>query len=182
MYKISYIGDGITSEFAFAFTFFQKADVHVAIDNVLLDSNNYDVNPNDYFDGGTVQLLTPLSDGSTIDIFRKISLSRTVDYQPTVKIDPESLNSDFNFLLAAFQDFSEIEIDLTEWKNIHDNVVSMMEYTNSVITDKLGGGAVLGLYNNLLSVLNDALPTLINDYGSITEVASSENNDDYGLL
>ena len=35
MYKISYTGDGATTEFPFAFSFFQNADVHVAIDEVL---------------------------------------------------------------------------------------------------------------------------------------------------
>ena len=57
-----------------------------------------------------------------------------------------------------------------------------MEYTNRVIEDKLSGGAVLGLYRNLLSVLSNALPVLINDYGLITEMAPNENNDDYGIL
>lgn len=182
MYKISYVADGETTEFSFVFPFFQNADIRVAIDNIVLNTENYSVNPNANFDGGNIIFLTPPATDSVIDIFRKISLTRTVDYQPTVKIDPESLNSDFNFLLAAFQDFNEIEIDLAQWQNIHDNVLSFLEYTNLLIQDKIGGGAVLGLYNNLLSVLNNALPTLINDYGSITESAIGENNDDYGLL
>ena len=33
MYKVSYTGDGQTTEFVFVFPFFQVADVHVAIDN-----------------------------------------------------------------------------------------------------------------------------------------------------
>ena len=57
-----------------------------------------------------------------------------------------------------------------------------MNYVLQTIEDKLSGGAVLGLYNNLLSVLNNALPNLINDYGSVTEEAPNENNDDYGSV
>ena len=181
MYKRSYITDGTTTEFAFSFPFFQVADICVAIDNNMYDGS-YTVIPNDDFSGGNVVFdIAPGSD-SQLDIFRRISLSRVIDYQPIQKIDPEDLNSDFNFLLAAFQDLRAVDIDLTEWQNRHDNIKSLMDYTNSVIEDKLSGGGVLGLYRNLLSVLDNALPVLINDYGSITDVAPNENRDDYGIL
>ncbi|MBR5904099.1 MAG: hypothetical protein IKZ49_01030 [Alphaproteobacteria bacterium] len=182
MYKISYIGDGDETEFVFAFPFFQEADVKVAIDNVVLSEEEYDVNPDDDFNGGLVVFNTPPDDGAVIDIFRQISLNRIIDYQPTAKIDPEDLNSDFNFLVAAFQDLRNIDIDLSQWANIHDTLLSKVNYTLSLIEDKMSGGAVLGLYNNLLNVLNGALPLLINDYGSVTESAGYENNDDYGSI
>lgn len=183
MYKISYVADGATTEFAFSFPFFQCADVCVAIDEVVGDENhNFAVMPNADFSGGNIVFdVAPVAD-TKIDIFRQISLSRTIDYQPTKKIDPEDLNADFNFLLAAFQDLHQIDIDITQWQNKHDNIKNLMDYTNQVISDKLSGGAVLGLYRNLLSVLENALPKLINDYGLITEAAPNENNDDYGLL
>lgn len=181
MYKVSYTGDGITTEYVFAFPFFQVADVHVALDESD-ETTGYSVVPNDDFTGGRVIFeIAPESDVK-IDIFRQISLSRVIDYQPTDKIDPEDLNSDFNFLLAAFQDLRTVDVDLSSWKNTHDNVVNFLNYTLSVVEDKLSGGGVLGLYNNLLSVLSSALPELINDYGSITEPASGENSDDYGVL
>ena len=182
MYKISYVGDGTTSEFLFAFPFFQDADIRVAIDEKVISDNLYSVYANDDFDGGKVIFSNVPSEGSKIDIFRQISLARVVDYQPTSKIDPESLNSDFNFLLEAFKDLHSIDINLTEWANTHDNVMNFLNYNLQVIEDKLSGGSVLGLYNNLLSVLDNALPKLINDYGSITEPAPNETKDDYGLL
>ena len=131
--------------------------------------------------GNIVFDIAPVAD-TRIDIFRQISLSRTIDYQPTAQIDPEDLNSDFNFLLSAFQDLHSVNIDLSEWANRHDNIKSLIDYTHSVISDKLSGGAVLGLYRNLVSVLENALPKLINDYGHITEPAPNENRDDYGIL
>lgn len=182
MYKISYNGDGQTAEFLFAFPFFQTADVRVAIDDAILDTTQYSVLANDDMDGGTVMVATPPASGARIDIFRQISLSRVVDYQPTAKIDPENLNSDFNFLLEAFKDLHAIDIDLSQWANTHDSVKNFLEYNLKVIEDKLSGGGVMGLYNNLVSVLANALPTLINDYGSITEPAPNENRDDYGIL
>lgn len=181
MYKVSYTGDGATTEYIFAFPFFQVADVHVALDNAEI-SAGYTVVPNDDFTGGRVIFTSAPGNDTQIDIFRQISLSRVIDYQPTDKIDPEDLNDDFNFLLAAFQDLRAVDVDLSSWANTYDNVINFLNYTLGVVQDKLSGGGVLGLYNNLVSVLASALPTLINDYGSITESATGENNDDYGVL
>lgn len=183
MYKISYVADGATTEFAFSFPFFQNADVRVAINDIIgAPEHNFAIMPNEDFSGGIIVFdVAPVAD-TKIDIFRQISLSRIIDYQPTKKIDPEDLNSDFNFLLSAFQDLHQIDIDTLEWQNRHDDIKNLMEYTHQIIEDKLSGGAVLGLYRNLLSVLSNALPVLINDYGLITEKAPNENNDDYGIL
>lgn len=181
MYKVSYISDGITTEFDFSFPFFQNADIRIAI-NESVSELNYTVISNDDFSGGKIVFDLPIPVGDKIDIFRKISLSRIIDYQPTKKIDPEDLNTDFNFLLAAFQDINNIDIDLSEWQNTHDNVKSLIDYTLRVIEDKLSGGAVLGLYRNLISVLDNALPKLINDYGFVSETAPNEIRDDYGIL
>ena len=182
MYKISYVGDGENTEFSFSFPFFQNADIKVSINNEIMDDTQYDVNPDNDFSGGLVVFATAPQTGDNIDIFRQVDLSRVIDYQPTAKIDPEDLNSDFNFLLAALEDIQKINIDLSEWANIHDTVLNKIDYAISTIEDKMSGGAVLGLYYNLVSVLSGALPLLINDYGSVTEPASGENNDDYGSI
>ena len=182
MYKISYTGNGADTEFSFVFPFFQSADVKVAINDDVVSDSLYNIVPNNDFSGGTVEFATAPANGDSIDIFRHVSLSRVIDYQPTLKIDPEDLNSDFNFLIAALQDIQTIDIDLAQWANVHDEVITKINYTLDVISDKLSGGSVLGLYYNLLSVLDSALPKLINDYGSVTEAAPDENIDDYGSL
>ncbi|MBQ8294114.1 MAG: hypothetical protein IJX89_01885 [Alphaproteobacteria bacterium] len=182
MYKISYIADGVATEFSFSFPFFQVADIRVLLNEGAITTPPYAIMPNEDFSGGNVVFDDAPATDTRIDILRQISLSRTIDYQPTAKIDPENLNSDFNFLLSAFQDLRNIEVDLAEWANKHDNIKSLIDYTHSVISDKLSGGAVLGLYRNLLSVLENAQPYLINDYGSITDAAPNETCDDYGIL
>lgn len=182
MYKISYDSDGATTEFAFSFPFFQDADVCVSVDNVRLTSEKYAVIANDDFTGGTVILATAPDAGAKIDVFRHISLSRVVDYQPTAKIDPEDLNADFNFLLEAFRDLNAVDVDIAQWANIHDTAIQFLQYNMQVIQDKLSGGGVLGLYNNLLSVLATALPNMINDYGYISDAADITTSDDYGVL
>ena len=85
MYKISYTGNGADTEFIFSFPFFQNADIKVAVNNVLLNSDQYSVIANTGFNGGTVVFNTAPESGKNIDIFRQISLNRTIDYQPTEK-------------------------------------------------------------------------------------------------
>lgn len=182
MYKISYDCDGVTTEYTFSFPFFQDADVCVALNNELMPREKYAVIINSDFTGGTVIFATAPDIGTRIDIFRHISLSRVVDYQPTAKIDPEDLNADFNFLLEAFRDLNAVDVDLAQWANTHDSVMQFLQYNLDIIQDKLSGGGVMGLYNNLLSVLSGALPKLINDYGYITDAADVTISDDYGVL
>lgn len=182
MYKISYTGDGAQTEFAFEFTFFQPADVHVAIDGTVLHESQYNIQSEPGLSGGTITFAIAPANGVAIDIFRRIHLSRFIDYQPTAKIDPERLNDDFNFLLEALRDLTGVELNLAEWQNVHDNLISLITYTKNLIEDKLGGGAAMGLYNNLLNVLAGALPLLINDYGFVTEPAPNETKDDYGIM
>ena len=178
MYKISYVGDGESTEFTFSFPFFQESDIKVSIDNTLLNNTEYNVNPNDDFTGGMIIFSSAPETGKNIDIFRQVDLSRVIDYQTTEKIDPEDLNTDFNFLLAALQDIRTIDVDLAQWANVHDTLLTKIDYVISTIEDKMSGGGVLGLYYNLVSVLEE----LINDYGSVDEDADDENNDDYGSI
>ena len=182
MYKTSYVSDGTTTEYAFSFSFFQNADVKVSVDDGLLGDIDYTVIPNNDFNGGTVCLAVAPQSGKKIDVFRHVSLNRIIDYQPTLKIDPEDLNSDFNFLLAVCQDLQDIDIDVSEWANLRENILPKINYVIDTISDKMSGGAVLGLYNNLLNVLDSALPQLINDYGLITEGADNATSDDYGSI
>lgn len=182
MYKISYVSDGTTTEYEFLFPFFQAADVRVAIDEQILEPNKYSVIENTAFDGGRIVFCSSPAPDARIDIYRQVALSRTVDYQPTAKIDAEHLNSDFNFLLEALKDLHAPNVDIEQWRNTHTNVIDFLEYTNSLIQDKMTGGGVLGLYRNLIMVLDNVRPNLINDYGFITSTTPSDKSDDYGLL
>ena len=183
MYKISYTGDAVQTEFPFAFPFFQNADVNVTIAGELAaaDAGVYSVVPNEDFTGGTVVFAVAPDKDVHIEIFRRVALSRVIDYQPTAPIDPESLNSDFNFILAAIQDFRGVEMNLTEWELVHHRLMDLLEVTSQLVRDKMLDGAY-GFCGNLLDVLASARPYLINDYGSVTEPAPNEVRDDYGIL
>jgi hypothetical protein len=181
MYKISYIADGEAVALAFAFPFFQVADIRVAINESIVDSDKYNLLPDENLTGGTITFAIAPVANARIDIFRKVNLSRFIDYQPTAKIDPENLNADFNFLLEAFKDLDVTHIELAEWKNARDNIMRQMETVKNMIDDKTGGGGTLGLYNNLLVVLSTLSPRMINDYGAVAD-SENESIDDYGTL
>lgn len=182
MHKITYTGDGVTCEFLFAFPFFQESDIHVCVNESALNDTQFGVYPNEDLTGGTVIFPTAPAAGAQIDIFRQVTLSRVVDYQPTARIDPEDLNTDFNLIIAALQDINQIDVNIAEWKNTYDNIRAFLEYTNNLLQDKMGGGAALGIYNNLTTVLASGLPQMINDYGLIADSTPDENCDDYGVL
>lgn len=182
MYKISYTGDGAQTEFLFAFPFFQDCDINVFIDDKAQTDQQYSVIANDNFDGGTIVFTDAPAVGTRIDILRKVMLKRVVDYQPTAPIDPEDLNTDFNQLMAAMNEIDTINIDLVQWANIHERTLAFLDYNMQVIQDKMSGGGVMGLYKNLMSILECAIPNLINDYGTIEPSTGNEECDDYGLL
>jgi len=149
MLKISYIADGFQNEFAFDFEFFQPRDVRVAVNDSMLSAAEYNLaHAEDNTRGGVISFANPPAEGNRIDIFRRIYLERFISYQPTAKIEPEALNADFRFLLEAFKDLKGVEIDLAEWKNIHDNVIRLLE-----------------------SALSSGIVKMNEDYGSITEQA-----------
>lgn len=171
-----------------------EADVHLAYQQMgtklratvrsksgVVDVDNYTVQSGADMSGGTVILTMAPVVGTRIDIIRKTTLSRVIDYQSTKQIDPENLNTDFNLLMAAIQDLNISNDDWQRANEYHD-MMTFLEYTNNLISDKMSGGGTLGIYKNLVSVLDGALPALINDYGLITDSVPNENCDDYGIL
>lgn len=183
MYKISYIGDGTQTEFLFAFPFFQDGDINVFIDDQPQSNHTYSVIANEGFDGGRVVFADAPANGTRIDILRKIILKRVVDYQPTSPIDPEDLNTDCNQLMAALGEMDTINIDIVQWANVHERTLRFLDYNMRVIQDKMSGGGVMGLYKNLVSILECAAPHFINDYGTLDNPVSADTDcDDYGVL
>ena len=115
MYKITYTGDGSTHEYPFTFPYFQDADIKISVNSQLLDSGHYTIVPtpdstmDGRYAGGRIVLTDTPNIGAVISIWRKIELTRTVDYQPTLPISTASLNADFNFLMEYLRDIYDID-------------------------------------------------------------------------
>ena len=123
MHKITYTGDGVTTEYFFSFPYFQSSDIYVSVNSEILTSGQCTVIPSvservdGKYTGGRVVLSQAPSLGAEIRIWRKINLSRVIDYQPTLPISTDCLNADFNFILEYMRDIYELDGDIANLEN-----------------------------------------------------------------
>ena len=115
MQKVSYMGDDSTTEFYFNFPFYTNTDIVVlknnqtATDYTIIGTSaglNADI---PYTGGKIVFNIAPVATDS-ITIYRHLPLTRTVDYQPTEKINPTILNQDMNYMMEVLKDLQD-ELD-----------------------------------------------------------------------
>lgn len=110
MQKISYIGDGKTSEFRFDFPFFDLDNIIVQINNQPATEYNIITTPgtldSDFpYIGGSIVFATAPGTLDHISITRQLPLARHTDYQPLSPITPTLLNQDLNYLIEVIKDF-----------------------------------------------------------------------------
>ena len=153
MQKVSYTGDGSTTEFAFNFPYYEDTNIIVTKNNqtatgysIIGTSGGLDADIP--YTGGKVVFDTAPTILDTITIARYLPRTRSVDYQPLAKIDPTTLNQDMNYMMEVLKDMQD---DLTTFQtqyesivnkpettqllNKIDNVTEEMEETNQTITD-----------------------------------------------
>ncbi len=118
MQKVSYMGDGSTTEFYFNFPFFENSNVIVTANNtaatgysIVGTSGGMDADI-PYIGGKVVFEIAPTSI-DCITIARQLPLERIVYYQPLSKIDPTTLNQDLNYLMEVIKDRKDELADLT---------------------------------------------------------------------
>lgn len=109
MQKISYMGDGTTTEFTFNFPYFENTNIIVTKNganadeyNVVGTSTGQDADIP--YIGGKVVFETAPTTLDNITIARSLPLTRIADYQPTAKIEPTTLNQDLNYLMEVIKD------------------------------------------------------------------------------
>ena len=109
MNKYTYTGDDSTKDFYFGFLFFSYGDIVVKInDNITTQYRLFCIQGNannDFpYTGGHIHFSTAPKSTDTITIERKIQLNRIIDYQPTVAINPSTLNQDMNYFFELLKD------------------------------------------------------------------------------
>lgn len=109
MQKVSYMGNGSTTEFTFNFPYFENTNIIVTKNGA--PATGYDIvgtsagsDADIPYTGGKVVFETAPSSIDSITIARNLSLTRIVDYQPTVKINPTTLNQDMNYMMEVLKD------------------------------------------------------------------------------
>ena len=126
MQKVSYIGDGSTTEFYFNFPFY--ANTYIIVLKNTQTATNFRVVGTDgglnsdfpYTNGKVVFDIAP-SSTDIITIYRHIPLTRVIDYQPTEKIDPVNLNQDMNYMLEILKDMQD---NLDIFKEQYNDIVN----------------------------------------------------------
>ncbi len=120
------MGDGSTTEFTFNFPYFENTNIIVTKNNAA--ATGYSIvgtsaapDADIPYTGGKVVFETAPSAIDCITIARQLPLSRIVDYQPTAKIEPTTLNQDVNYLMEVIKDRKdEIDTLCTQYSDIAD--------------------------------------------------------------
>ena len=126
MQKVSYMGDGVTTEFTFNFPYFENSDVVVTENGATatgynIVGNSAGLDADIPYTGGKVVFDTAPGALDNIVIARSLPLTRQHDYQPTAKIEPTTLNQDMNYLMEVLKDLSdELETLRTQYHDIAD--------------------------------------------------------------
>lgn len=126
MQKVSYMGDGITTEFYFNFPYFENSNIIVTKNNITATGYNIigtSAAPDadiPYTGGKVIFDIAPTA-LDNITIARSLPLTRVADYQPTAKIEPTTLNQDINYLMEILKDQQDALCDLrTQYSEIAD--------------------------------------------------------------
>ena len=112
MQKVSYMGNGETTEFAFNFPYFENSNIIVTKNNVAATGYEIIGNPGGldadipYIGGRVVFEIAPTA-LDNITIARQLPLSRVTDYQPLEKISPTTLNQDMNYMMEILKDLQD---------------------------------------------------------------------------
>ena len=145
MQKVSYMGNGETTEFAFNFPYFENTDIIVTKNgapateyNIVGTSAGLDADIP--YTGGKVVFDTAPTALDSITIARSLPLTRIVDYQPLEKIAPTTLNQDMNYMMEVLKDLQdELNTFQTQYSEITDKestttlLAKMQEIHNEIV-------------------------------------------------
>lgn len=196
MQKVSYVGDGSTTEFTFNFPYFENTNIVVTKNgttatgySVVGTSAGMDADI-PYAGGKVVFETAPLSTDS-ITIARDLPMSRVADYQPTAKIEPTTLNQDLNYMMEVLKDLQD-ELDgfsaqyadivdkdstailLTKIAAIHDEIVTVSAQIIALGNIGTLTQTVTSHGNNITTL--DNRTTGILDYVIESQTPSAQNN------
>ena len=93
------------TEFTYSFRIFDASDLVVIVgDDTQTLTTDYTVSGVDAALGGTVTLTTAPTLGTTVTIYRQVPLQRTTDFQPNGDFRAETVNEEYDRIIAGLQD------------------------------------------------------------------------------
>jgi hypothetical protein len=178
MQKISYMGNGETTEFTFNFPYFENSDVIVTKNgtattgyNIIGVSGGLDADIP--YIGGTVVFETAPGPLDSITISRSLPLIRNIDYQPLDKISPTTLNQDMNYTMEILKDLNdELATLRTQYHDIADQESAqiLLAKINAVQQQITALGDITRIRSDIATlqgydyVIETQSPTAENDY------------------
>ena len=203
MQKVSYMGNGETTEFNFTFPYYESTNIIVtkngaATTGYQIVGTSGGLDADIPYTGGKVVFETAPTALDSITIARSLPLSRTIDYQPTAKIDPTTVNQDMNYLMDVLKDlkdeFDTLHTQYTEIADkesatallaqitaIHDEIVAVdaqitalgdISTLRQTVTDL---STTVGGHTTSIGILDTKI-TGISDYVTASQNPSSDNN------
>ena len=185
MKKVSYIGNDETTIFYFSFPYYEKSNIVVTVNGaaasgVEVVGNPGGINADFPFIGGHIAFDNAPGDTDVITISRVLPLSRVVDYQQMVQIDPKTLNMDMNYIKQVLDDLNE-ELDeiqettdtdkLNEVKQKIDAINERLDGLNNA-TASIGG--INGIAPHISTI--DTRTSGMIDFVVDSQTPTAENN------
>jgi hypothetical protein len=196
MQKVSYMGNGETTEFTFNFPYFENSNVIVTKNGAT--ATNYQVigtpggaDADIPYSGGKVVFEIAPTTLDSITIARALPLGRAIDYQPTAKIDPTTLNQDMNYMMEVLKDLQdELETLRTQYAEIADKdstatLLARIATISEDITTVRAQITALGDISTLRQTVTDLSTNVgaidsrtsnLLDYVIETQIPTAENN------
>ena len=189
MQKVSYMGNGETTEFAFNFPYFEKSNIIVTKNGNAATGYEIIGNPGGldadipYIGGRVVFEIAPTA-LDNITIARSLPLSRVTDYQPLEKISPTTLNQDMNYMMEILKDLQdEFETLQTQYSEIANKestavLLAKMQEIHNEITAVSAQIAALGDVSQIRNDITtlDTRTTGMLDYVIESQTPTAENN------
>lgn len=196
MQKVSYMGNGETTEFTFNFPYFENSNVIVTKNGE--PATGYQVigtpggaDADIPYSGGKVVFEIAPTALDSITIARALPLGRAIDYQPTAKIDPTTLNQDMNYMMEVLKDLQdELETLRTQYAEIADKdstatLLARIATISEDITTVRAQITALGDISTLRQTVTDLSTNVgtidsrtsnLLDYVIETQIPTAENN------
>ena len=179
MNKVSYMGNGETTEFTFNFPYFETSDITVLKNNqpatgFTVIGISGGVGADMPYIGGKIIFETAPTTTDSITIVRKLSLERPIDYQPTGQIDSTTLNHDMNYAIEVLKDFQN---DLESIKTLNGDPTATQEMLLKLdtVSQQISAMGDITQVRNNISTLDTRTNGII-DYVVETQAPTAENN------
>lgn len=179
MNKVSYMGNGETTEFTFNFPYFEISDITVLKNNqtatgFTVIGTSGGVGADMPYIGGKIIFETAPTTTDSITIVRKLSLERPIDYQPTGQIDPTTLNQDMNYTIEVLKDFYADLENIKTLSGDPDKIQEMLLKLDNVSQQISTLGDITQVRNNISTL--DTRTNGMTDYVVASQTPTAENN------